>query len=192
MNTNVITFECPHCGRPQTKAIPKMADIEVKCTLCKGSIGIITNGEGDPIRIGQLTSLSKLLNSAQKQDVVTNPSGVIKAGKGIKAGSSIEAEGSIEAGESIEAGKSIKAGSSQKQDVITNPSGVNIGTMYGGSVYVGGTTNIYNEIINLVDKSETLKPEQKSQAKNVLEYVKNNASPFLPIIAEAIKKAFGL
>ncbi len=75
----------------------------------------------------------------------------------------------------------------------TNPP-VSIGTIY-GSVSFGGdvnVTNIYNETIKIIDDAKDVSNEQKSQAKKVLDYVKDNASPFLPIIAEAIKKALGL
>ena len=101
-----------------------------------------------------------------------------------------------------ETGKPIRIGQltsisellkSSNQDISKNMPPVNIGSIY-GSVSFGGDaiTNTYNEIIQLIDKTNNMKPEQKFQAKNVLEYVKNNAPSFLPIIVEAIRKTFGL
>lgn len=71
---------------------------------------------------------------------------------------------------------------------------ISIGSLY-GSLAVGGnatTTNIYNETIKAIDEAKGVSEQQKTQAKAVLENVKTVAAPFLPVIAEAIKKSLGL
>ncbi len=150
---NDIDFECPWCGKPQTKSVARGAEVEVKCSECKKSIGIATNEFGEPIRIGQLTSVTRLLELQEPTQRTYT-----------------------------------------RSDMHPNTPSINIGSVQGNISFGGdvNVTNIYNETIKIIDAAKDVSNEQKSQAKKVLDYVKDNASPFLPIIAEAIKKALGL
>lgn len=71
---------------------------------------------------------------------------------------------------------------------------ISIGSVY-GSVAVGGnanTTTIYEETIKVINEAKQVSDTQKAQAKDTLEHVKTYAAPFLPVVAEAIKKSLGL
>jgi hypothetical protein len=76
----------------------------------------------------------------------------------------------------------------------SNTPSVKIGSIHGNVSFGGDVniTNIYNQTIKLINESKSINDEQKSQAKGILDYVKNNAPPFLPIIADVIKKSLGL
>ena len=79
-------------------------------------------------------------------------------------------------------------------DTLNDSPLISIGSVY-GSVSFGGdvnVTNIYNETMKIINEAKNVSEEQKTQAKGILEYAKTYAPPFLPVIAEAIKKALGL
>ena len=149
-----INFDCPHCGKLQNKGVFKGAEVEVIYDQCKNSIGIVIDNNGNPTRIGQLTSISKLLKST-------------KGGTDTTQGS---------------------------QNDMSNTPSINIGSVYGHISISNDTniTNIYNNTVKIINDAKNIGEEQKSQAKNILDFVKNTAAPFLPVVAEAIKKALGL
>src|SRR6266571_5239783 len=64
-----INFDCPHCGKSQNKKIFKGAEIETICDQCKKAIGIVTDENGKPIRIGTLTTVEKLLKTANEGQI---------------------------------------------------------------------------------------------------------------------------
>ncbi len=79
-------------------------------------------------------------------------------------------------------------------DTHTNNPSINIGNVY-GSVAFGGdvnTTNIYNETIEMIDKTNSISDDQKAQLKGVLKHIKDYAAPFMPIFADTVKKIIGL
>jgi hypothetical protein len=61
----------------------------------------------------------------------------------------------------------------------------------GSSIQANQTTNIYNETIKLIEAAEHVDKDKKEKAKGILNYVKDYATPFLPVVAEALKKALG-
>lgn len=152
---NWVDFNCPWCNRYLTRKVYKGADTEVVCDECKKSIGLVTDENGKPIRIGRLVGIETLMQAQGEQQTQRTHT---------------------------------------RSDVHTNNPSINIGSVY-GSVAFGGnvnTTNIYNETIKIINEAKNISEEQRTQAKGILEYAKTYASPFLPVIADAIKKALGL
>jgi hypothetical protein len=71
---------------------------------------------------------------------------------------------------------------------------VNIGTNY-GNVSVGGDINIaqiYNQAIERIDKAQGLDPEEKSNAKKVIDFAKDNAPQLLAVVIEGVMKGLGI
>lgn len=147
LDVELVRYFCPWCDEPQGKQLYKSAEIEVICIKCRKSIGIQTDENFKPVRVGRLIGIESLI---EKQNQHANKN---------------------------------------------NDSTISIGNVY-GSVAFGDnaklTTNIYNETMRAIDEAQNLDPEKKKQAKGILKYVKTNAAVFLPIIADATKKALGL
>lgn len=77
---------------------------------------------------------------------------------------------------------------------LSTGASISIGTNY-GNVALGGnfnTTNIYDDTIKAIDEAKGVNEDKKAQAKAILEHAKTYAAPFLPVIADAIKKSLGL
>jgi hypothetical protein len=68
-----------------------------------------------------------------------------------------------------------------------------IGNFFGNASFGNDSImNIYDQTIEIIEGAKDIGEEQRTQAKGILEYVKNNAAPFMPVIAEVVKKALGL
>jgi hypothetical protein len=70
-----------------------------------------------------------------------------------------------------------------------NKFGMSRSVAFGGDAVTN--TNIYNQTVEAIQKS-SVNDEQKKQATGILDYVKRYAPTFLPLIADAAKKALGL
>ena len=60
---------------------------------------------------------------------------------------------------------------------------------------INGTLNVtqvYQETVSKIEKSEDISEEQKSSAKKILDTVNEYAKPLLPTIANVLLKAFGI
>lgn len=72
---------------------------------------------------------------------------------------------------------------------------INIGNVFGNVAFGDSAsivTNIYNVTIQAINEAKHIDQEKKTQAKSILEHVKTFAPPFLPIIADVIKKTLAL
>ncbi len=80
-----VWIDCPWCNITQSTKVYKKATKEITCVSCKKSIGVETDDNGNPIRIGRLTSLETLIQkSNQKQDSETLEKQIGEIRKGFK------------------------------------------------------------------------------------------------------------
>jgi hypothetical protein len=162
LNTATVAFTCPWCGTIHAEILNAGAETEM---ICGGGVGDKIFKQGGckkPIRI------------------VTFKNGDIKS--------------VLRSTETNEIAQSQQS-AIQRTDIRSNGPSINIGNVY-GAVSIGGNatviTNIYNETIKAIEQAKDIEPERKQQAKGILDHVKTWAPPFMPVIADAIRKSLGL